>query len=103
MVIEWLKIKVRPDAREDFIQKDAEVWTAALVGFPGFLGKEIWINPADPSEVVIVIRWASREQWKAFPQERLRSLEAAFKQGVPTGHEIVAAGEYQVRKFAERK
>lgn len=103
MVIEWLKIRVRPELREQYIQKDAEIWTAALAGFPGFLGKEVWIHPIDLSEIVLVIRWASREQWKAFPPERLQELEAAFNQVLPASHQIVEAGEYQVRKFPEQE
>lgn len=103
MVIEWLKIKVHPELREQYIQKDAEIWTAALTGFPGFLGKEVWIHPTDLSEIVLVIRWASREQWKAFPRERLQELEAAFNRALPSGHQIVEAGEYQVRKFPEQE
>jgi len=102
MVIEWLKIKVRPELREQYIQKDAEIWTTALTGFPGFLGKEVWIHPTDLSEIVLVIRWASREQWKAVPSQRLRELEAAFNKALPVGHQVVETGEYQVRKFPEQ-
>lgn len=68
MVIERLKVKVSPELRERYIQKDAEIWTAALSSYPGFLGKEVWIDP-ELSEVVLVICWANREQWKLFPTE----------------------------------
>ena len=57
MVIEWLKIKVASELREKFIAKDAEIWTARLSGYPGFLSKEVWINPEAPTEVVLIIRW----------------------------------------------
>lgn len=30
VVIELLKFKVAPDLQENFIQKDAEIWTTAL-------------------------------------------------------------------------
>lgn len=100
MVIEWLRIKVLPELREQYIQKDAEIWTAALVNTPGFLSKEVWIDPTQLSEVVIVIRWATREQWKAFPPDRLALLEEQFAQVMPAGHKIVETGEYQIRKFA---
>lgn len=100
MVIEWLKIKVLPELREQYIQTDAEIWTAALKTYPGFLSKEVWINPAEQSEVVIVIRWTTREQWKSFPADRLVLLEQQFAQAMPTGHKIMETGEYQIRKFA---
>ncbi|MDJ0549362.1 MAG: TIGR03792 family protein, partial [Microcystis sp. M49637_WE12] len=45
MVIEWLEFQVKPEAREKFIQKDQEIWTKFLAKQPGFLGKELWINP----------------------------------------------------------
>lgn len=103
MIIEWLKINVQPEQREDYIQADAAIWTTALRGHPGFLGKEVWINPADPWEVVLVIRWASREQWQAFPAERVQELEEEFSQVMATGYEVVESGEFQVRKFAQQE
>lgn len=55
MIIEWLKVKVSPELRERYIQKDAELWTAALSSYPGFLSKEVlWIHPENLSEVVLV-------------------------------------------------
>jgi uncharacterized protein (TIGR03792 family) len=50
MVIEWLKVKVPIELRETYIQKDAEIWTATLSKYPGYVGKEIWLNPQDESE-----------------------------------------------------
>ena len=61
MVIEVLKFKVSPQLREKYIQKDAEIWTAALAKYPGFISKEVWINPNDSTEVVLIIRWETRE------------------------------------------
>ncbi len=45
MLIELLKFKIAAEMRETCIQKDAEIWTTALAKYPGFLGKEVWINP----------------------------------------------------------
>lgn len=99
MVIEWLKVRVSPELREKFIQKDAEIWTSMLDSCPGFLGKEVWINPETPTEVVLIIRWESREQWEAVPQERLAQTEQQFDQEFGDQHQIIEAAEYQVRKF----
>ncbi|MBD6619144.1 TIGR03792 family protein [Komarekiella sp. 'clone 1'] len=98
MVIELLKFHVAPDLRENFIQKDAEIWTAALAKYPGFLGKEVWITPDNSKEVILIIRWATREQWKAIPQADLQAIENKFAQVVGT-HPIMESAEYQVRKF----
>ena len=99
MVIEWLKLRVSPELREKFIQKDAEIWTSMLATYPGFLGKEVWINPETPTEVIIVIRWASREAWESVPSERLKYVEKQFTQEFGEQQEIIEAAEYQVRKF----
>lgn len=99
MVIEWLKIRVSPELREKFIAKDAEIWTAMLSGYPGFLSKEVWINPETPGEVVLIIRWETLEQWKAIPAERLAETDTRFTQAFGEPQEIIEAAQYQVRKF----
>ncbi|KAF3884681.1 MULTISPECIES: TIGR03792 family protein [Nostocales] len=102
MVIELLKVKIPPEQREKFIQKDAEIWTPALAKYPGFLGKEVWINPNDAAEVVFIIRWATREQWKAIPQGDLEAIEKKFTQALGFPQKIVESEEYQVRKFPQK-
>jgi uncharacterized protein (TIGR03792 family) len=99
MVIEWLKIRVSPELREKFIEKDAEIWTAMLSGYPGFLSKEVWINPETPAEVVIIIRWETLEQWKAIPAKSLAKTEKLFTSLFGEPQEIIESAQYQVRKF----
>lgn len=96
-VIELLKFKVAPEHREEFIQKDAEIWTQALVGCPGFLGKEVWISSLEATEVILVIRWATREQWKSIPFELLNAIEQRFAQHLRDTYEILEVSEYQVK------
>ncbi|KOP24068.1 cyanobacterial protein, TIGR03792 family [Hapalosiphon sp. MRB220] len=99
MIIELLRVKVPPENREQYIQKDAEIWTAALAGYPGFLGKEVWINPHDTSEIILIVQWATREQWKAIPQAEIDALDQKFNQELGFQSQIVEFCEYQVRKF----
>ena len=99
MVIEWLKIKVSPELREKFIEKDAQIWTAMLSGYPGFLSKEVWINPEISTEVVLIIRWETLEQWKAVPAARLIEIETLFTKEFGQQQEIVEAAQFQVRKY----
>ncbi|PPS45621.1 TIGR03792 family protein [Chroococcidiopsis sp. TS-821] len=96
MVIELLKCKVDPELRERYLQLDAEVWTKALAKCPGFLGKEVWLNPKEASEVILVIRWATKEQWKAIPEEFLLQVEKIFSQQMGQTYQIVESVEYQV-------
>ncbi len=104
MVIEWLKIQVDPALREEYIQKDDEIWTKQLSRHPGYLSKEVWIDPTHTDIVVLIIRWATREAWKAVPAENLAETEKRFAQAMGDGsHKIIETGEYQVRKFAQAR
>ena len=102
MVIELLKFKMNPAVRENFIQKDEEIWTAALTKYPGFLGKEVWINPNDQGEVVIVVQWETREQWKSIPQTDLDAIESKFDASLKFSYKMVESSEYQIRKFPRK-
>jgi uncharacterized protein (TIGR03792 family) len=102
MIIEWLKIRVKPELREKYIQLDDEIWTPALRKYPAFLGKETWVNPEQLDEVVLVIRWESREDWKAIPSEAVQQVQNAFDQRFsPQDYEMLEEGEWQVRKFLQ--
>ena len=101
MVIEWLKFRVAPEDREKFIHQDAETWTAFLAEYPGFLGKDIWINPQKENEIILVIRWQTRQQWKAVPIDKLQKIETQFAKIMQnTPYEMIETAEYQVRKFS---
>ncbi|MBF2063725.1 MAG: TIGR03792 family protein [Calothrix sp. C42_A2020_038] len=101
MVIELLRFKVPSQRREIFIQKDDEIWTAALAKYPGFLGKEVWINPNAPEEVTLVIKWATREQWKAIPNKDLDTISQQFDRALGFSSQMIESSEYQVRKFPQ--
>jgi uncharacterized protein (TIGR03792 family) len=96
VVIELLRVKVPLHIKEAYIQKDAEIWTAALASYPGFLGKEVWLNPKDPTEIVIVIRWETRELWKAIPEEDVIAVDAKFTQALGEYYPLVESSEYKV-------
>ncbi|OUL20089.1 cyanobacterial protein, TIGR03792 family [Nostoc sp. RF31YmG] len=99
MVIELLKFKIAAEMRETYIQKDAEIWTTALAKYPGFLGKEVWINPNDSTEIIFVIRWATREHWQAIPPVELEAVEQKFAAALGDTYDLVESAEYQLRKF----
>lgn len=102
MVIEWLKFHVAPESREKFIKKDKQIWTTALSSYSGFLGKEVWLEPNTADEVVFIIRWQSREQWKSIPAEELKAIEAKFAEAMDKiDYKMLESKEYQIRKFAE--
>ena len=102
MVIEWLKFRISPNLREEFLELDQQIWTEKLKTYPGFLGKEVWLNPKRLDEVVILIRWQTREEWKSIPQEEIDQIEKQFNQKMQeTNYQMIESLEYQVRKFPQ--
>jgi len=95
MIIEWLRFKVPPEKLEAFILGDEEVWTAGIKKFPGFLGKEILVDSVE-NEVVRLIRWETREQWKSVLQSTIDELD---RQMGDLQIAIAESREYQVPKF----
>lgn len=69
-----------------------------LASYPGFLGKEVWIDPDKPTEVILVIRWATREAWEAVPSEQLKQVEQTFTHELGVQQQIIEAGEYHVQQ-----
>lgn len=78
MIVEFLRIACPPEKRDAFIQRDHEVWTRGLMTQPGFLGKEVWLNPYKPDEVVLAIHMESWEQLRAIPREWCEQTDAAM-------------------------
>lgn len=97
MVVELLIVEVAIEDREKYLQIDREIWTKAIAQFPGFINKEVWLNPDQPTEVNLIIRWRSREEWKSISTQLLAEIERQFalKMG-NTRHKIVESIEYQV-------
>lgn len=80
--VEWLKFQVPLQQQARFIEQDAAIWTPVLSSYPGFQSKEIWSNPGRPDELVLVIHWASMEQWQAIPQDVLDRTTERFHQAM---------------------
>ncbi|WP_008318466.1 TIGR03792 family protein [Leptolyngbya sp. PCC 6406] len=99
MVIEWLEFRVPADQRERYVQLDEEIWTPALRRYPGFLSKETWLDPTDAELVSLMIRWRSREEWKAISETDLTAIEVQFDQALGVAYTLENAREFQVRRF----
>ncbi|MBE9029969.1 TIGR03792 family protein [filamentous cyanobacterium LEGE 11480] len=95
MVIEWLTLMVPADWHERFIAADTAIWTHFLAQQPGYVGKQIWRNPAKPDELTLLIHWQSRQQWKAIAPTALAAVEQEFRQNLGRSFDIIAANEYQ--------
>ncbi|NJL01096.1 MAG: TIGR03792 family protein [Spirulinaceae cyanobacterium RM2_2_10] len=99
MVIEWLQFRIAPEQRDRFLQADAEIWTATLAEYDGFLGKEVWLNPEQADEVTMVIRWQTRADWSAVPADVLKATDARMAERLGYPPEIIAASEYTVSRW----
>jgi len=105
MVIEWLEFQVDEESREQFIQQDEAIWTTALSTYPGFMGKEVWIEPNAPEKIFFAIRWQTREQWKSIPIKDLLAIEQDFSLvmgKMKIKYKMTASKEFQVRKFPSK-
>jgi uncharacterized protein (TIGR03792 family) len=78
MVIEQLSFRVPPAAQAQFLEMDAAIWTPALAAQPGFLGKEVWREADAPDALHLIIRWASRAEWKAVDTGLLAETDRQF-------------------------
>lgn len=75
-VIEMLRATCVPGRREEWLVRDAEIWTPALAAHDGYISKEVWPSIDHPDDVVIIVRWESLAQWKSFPDELNVALDA---------------------------
>ncbi len=96
MVIEWLKFRVDAAQRDRYLTIDNEIWTPALAEYPGFLDKTTWLDPNHDDEVIFVITWATREQWKAIPEDDLESINQRFDQALGIDYEMLESQEFIV-------
>ena len=95
MVVELLKFKVKPEIHDKFIEIDRQVWTDMLKKCNGFIDKEVWINADNQEEILCLIKWESRQQWKSIPLDQLKATESTFAQKM--GHltyELADSSEY---------
>jgi uncharacterized protein (TIGR03792 family) len=102
MYIEYLRFQIKPGFQERFIQLDEELWTRSLSQNPGFHKKEVWLNPEDPTDLVIVIWWSDREQWKAIPNAELQAIDQRITEAIGPGNaQLIEAKEYRLEEPGE--
>ena len=95
MVIEWLKFHVPSDIQPIFLEEDLAHWTEALAQQPGFISKEIWVNAEQDHELMLIIRWRTREEWKAICPKFLAEIEANFQAAMGEHpYEHIETGEF---------
>jgi uncharacterized protein (TIGR03792 family) len=77
--VEVLCFQVPPGGQQAFIEQDERIWSRTLAQCPGFLRKEVWLDPDNAERITLVIYWASREDWQAFPQDCMEELDRQMR------------------------
>jgi uncharacterized protein (TIGR03792 family) len=95
VAIEWLTIEVPEADRDRFITMDREIWTAFLSKCPGFIRKQVWVNPENPGQVYLLVEWERQEEWKGIDPEALAEVDRSFVAAMGQAYPIVYAGEYR--------
>ena len=79
VVVEHLRIKVPADGRQAWLEAEQGTWEPWLQKQDGFLGRELLWDSAR-EEGTLLIRWASREQWKAIPEAEVEAVQTRFEE-----------------------
>lgn len=79
VVVEHLRVKVPAEARQAWIEAEQASWDPWLAQQAGFLDRQLLWDPAT-EEGTLLIRWASREQWKAIPVAEVQAVQERFEQ-----------------------
>jgi uncharacterized protein (TIGR03792 family) len=100
MAIEQLVFHVEPEHLQCWLELDHQIWTRGLAQWPGFAGKQVWINQDEPGEITMVIYWTRYEHWQAIDPDWVVRTDAAFQQALGDIHcTLVKKGEKKERFF----
>ena len=78
-VVEHLRVKVPAEARQAWLEAERGSWEPWLTEQEGYLGRDL-LWDAEREEGTLLIRWASREQWKAIPLAEVEAVQERFEQ-----------------------
>jgi len=78
-VVEHLRVKVPSEARQAWLEAERGSWDPWLAQQPGYLGREL-LWDSEREEGTLLIRWASREQWKQIPEAEIEAVQELFEQ-----------------------
>jgi uncharacterized protein (TIGR03792 family) len=78
-VVEHLRVKVPAEARQAWLEAERGSWEPWLERQPGYLGRDL-LWDAEREEGTLLIRWASRDQWKAIPLAELEVVQERFEE-----------------------
>lgn len=78
-VFELLRVKVPAQHRQAWLAAEQASWEPWLTAQEGFLERRLFWDP-QRQEGHLLIRWASRDQWKAIGPEAVQAVQERFEQ-----------------------
>jgi uncharacterized protein (TIGR03792 family) len=78
-VVEHLRVQVSAEAREAWLEAERGSWEPWLAQQEGYLGRDL-LWDAEREEGTLLIRWASREQWKRISASEVEAVQKRFEQ-----------------------
>ncbi len=77
-VVELLRLGVPANAYGAWLAAEQASWEPWLAQQPGFLDRQL-LWDRQRQEGTLLIRWASRAQWKAIPEAEVKRVQARFE------------------------
>ena len=78
-VIEFLRLSVASRERDAWLKAELNSWEPWLKSQKGFLGRQLLWDP-QREEALLLIRWASRADWKSIPQKEVDNVQKLFEE-----------------------
>ncbi|MEN9540277.1 MAG: hypothetical protein RLZZ459_368 [Cyanobacteriota bacterium] len=78
-VVEHLRVRVPAEARQAWLEAERGSWEPWLAQQEGFVGRDLFWD-AEREEGTLLIRWASREQWKRISEAEVEAVQERFEQ-----------------------
>lgn len=78
-VVEHLRVRVPAEARQAWLEAERRSWEPWLAQQDGFLGRDLFWD-AEREEGTLLIRWASREQWKRISEAEVEAVQERFEE-----------------------
>lgn len=101
-VVEMLRLEVPAAQREIWLAAEASTWQPWLEQQDGFLGRDLYWDPK-LEQGLLLIRWASRAQWKAIEADAVDQVQQRFDAEVnrALGREVEAGSAFPLLEAAE--
>ena len=101
-VVEMLRLDVPAAQREIWLAAEASTWQPWLEQQDGFLGRDLYWDPK-LEQGLLLIRWASRAQWKAIETDAVDQVQQRFDAEVnrALGREVEAGSAFPLLEAAE--